>query len=250
LLRVLHLTDPHLFADPRGDFRDTVTYESLSSVLAHYRNSDWLADLVIVTGDLIQDGSTGAYEQFRQLLGDLELPVHCLPGNHDVRSKMRETLSAPPFFYCDSVEHSNWLIAGIDSCVTGQAGGLVSAQELARLDGLIADSAASHIMICLHHPPVAVGSKWLDSVGLENSDEFLDRISATGVVRLVVFGHVHQPYDEVHGDIRIIGTPSTCRQFAQRSDEFAVDDKPPAYRRIGLHADGHYDCELIWVDHD
>jgi hypothetical protein len=31
------------------------------------------------------------------------------------------------------------------------------------------------------------------------------------------------------------------------SDEFAVDDNPPAYRRIELHDDGNHDNELIWV---
>jgi len=31
------------------------------------------------------------------------------------------------------------------------------------------------------------------------------------------------------------------------SDEFALDDKPPAYRRIELSADGTVSTELVWV---
>ena len=35
-VRVLHLTDPHLFADIAGDLRGTVTFDALQQVLAHY----------------------------------------------------------------------------------------------------------------------------------------------------------------------------------------------------------------------
>lgn len=246
---MLHLTDPHLFADTAGDLRGTVTLASLSSVLDDYRHGGWQADLVVVTGDLIQDDSTGAYEHFCHMLGALALPVYCVPGNHDVRETMRLALTHAPFYYCDSIETDGWLIAGIDSCAAGRAGGVVNASEFSRLDALIAATTAQHVMVCLHHPPVAVGSAWLDTVGLDNGEEFLQRTAASGKVKLAVFGHVHQPYDAQHDDIRVVGTPSTCRQFKQASDEFAVDDNPPAYRRISLYADGHTDCELVWVKH-
>ena len=224
-----------------------MTYTSLVSVLDHYRDNDWHADLAVVTGDLIQDDSARAYDHFCQLLGSLGLPVYCVPGNHDVRALMREALAGPPFHYCASAEAGNWLITGIDSCVTGKAGGHIETSELDRLDSEIAASGADHVMVCLHHPPVEMGSKWLDSVGLENGDEFLQRVAASGKVRLAIFGHVHQPYDAVHGGVRIIGTPSTCRQFAQGSVTFAVDENPPAYRRISLHKDGTIEQELVWL---
>jgi hypothetical protein len=32
------------------------------------------------------------------------------------------------------------------------------------------------------------------------------------------------------------------------NDGFALDENPPAYRRISLHADGHVEDELIWLD--
>jgi Icc protein len=224
-----------------------VTYASLCSVLDHYRDNDWRADLVVVTGDLVQDDSAGAYEHFCQLLSSLELPVYCVPGNHDVRALMRDALAEPPFHYCASARSGNWLIIGIDSCVTDHAGGHVEAAELARLDSEIATSGAENVMICLHHPPVRMGSKWLDTVGMDNGAEFLRRIAASGKVRLAIFGHVHQPYDADHGGVSIVATPSTCRQFAQGSDDFAVDDNPPAYRRISLYSDGKYDHELVWL---
>lgn len=224
-----------------------MTYSSLCAVLDHYRENEWRADYVVVTGDLIQDESAVAYEHFCQQLSALQLPIYCVPGNHDVRALMRAALVEPPFHYCASFEAGDWLVTGIDSCVTGNAGGHLPGAELERLDATIAASAAANIMVCLHHPPVPMGSSWLDTVGLDNGEEFLDRISASGKVRLAIFGHVHQHYDADHGGVRIIATPSTCRQFAQGRDDFAVDDSPPAYRRISLHADGAFEHELVWL---
>ena len=247
-MRVLHLTDPHLFADLYGELRGTVTADSLQSVLDHYSIADWRAHRVLVTGDLIHDDSGGAYERFRDLLLPLKLRVHCVPGNHDVRDLMRPVCERPPFSYCAWEEIGEWLLIGLDSCVSGEAGGAVSKEELDRLSDIAVRSAAPHIMVFLHHPPIPMGSKWLDSVGMANGEEVLERLRTLNRVRALVFGHVHQGYDDMYEGIRILATPSTCRQFKPGSEKFAVDDKPPAYRHIELGADGKVGTRLVWVD--
>jgi Icc protein len=249
-IRVLHVTDPHLFADTESSLRGTVTNESLARVLGHYRQSGWQADLIAMTGDVIQDDTAAAYDRFIEHLAPLELPVYCVPGNHDVRSFMRDALAHPLFFYCASVQVGDWLMTGIDSCLEDDAGGRVSDEELERLQGILAETTAAHVAICLHHPPLQMGSKWLDQVGLKNSTEFLNVIVRSGKVRTALFGHVHQAFDEQHESVRVIGTPSTCRQFKPGSDDFALDELPPAYRRIELLPDGRVESELIWVTSD
>lgn len=246
-VRVLHLTDPHLFADRAGALRGANTYDTLSKVIGHYQKSGWPADLIALTGDIIQDDTAAAYGHCRDLLGELGRPVHCVPGNHDVRGMMRDMLPEPPFTYCGTAEVGDWLIAGIDSCAAGRAGGIVSSEEIARITAVIAESTAEHVLVCLHHPPVPVGSAWLDSVGLDNGGVLLAELASSGRVRVVLFGHVHQVYDQQHEGIRVIGTPSTCRQFLPKSDKFAVDKRPPAYRRLTLLTDGSVDTAVVWV---
>ncbi|MEJ2297609.1 MAG: metallophosphoesterase [Woeseiaceae bacterium] len=241
-------TDPHLFADLYGELRGTVTAETLQAVLDHYGLADWRAHRALVTGDIIQDDSAGAYDRFRDLLLPLKMRVHCVPGNHDIRDLMKPVCSRPPFSYCASEEVDNWLLIGLDSCVTGKAGGEVSAGELERLAETVMGSAAEHVMVFVHHSPIPMGSKWLDSVGMANGDEVLERLRTLRRVRVLTFGHVHQEYDDEYEGIRILATPSTCRQFAPASDEFAVDSRPPAYRRIELGANGDVTTEVIWVD--
>lgn len=246
-VRILHITDPHLFRDTAGELRGTRTYDSLAAVLKHFRESGWEADLVVATGDIVQDDSAEAYRRFRELLEPVGLPVYCIPGNHDVRRLMKAALSEPPFHYCATAALDNWLLVGLDSCREGYAGGAVSAAEMERLEAGIAESEAEHVLVCMHHPPVRMNSRWLDEVGLENAAELFARLKSLERVRLVLFGHVHQAYEEQHGGVRVIGTPSTCRQFLPASDTFAVDDRPPAYRRVALAADGTFETELVWI---
>lgn len=173
--------------------------------------------------------------------------MHCIPGNHDVRELMLPVCNRPPFSYCATETVGKWLVIGLDSCINGEAGGEITDEELQRLEDVVSSCAAPHVVVCLHHPPVNLGSAWLDTVKLKNGDVLLRKLQALGKVRLVLFGHVHQPYDEIHDGIRVVGTPSTCRQFKPGSDDFAVDERPPAYRRIVLREDGNTDNELIWV---
>ncbi len=224
-----------------------MTAESLARVLRHYRDSDWRADLAYVTGDLVQDDSDG-YRQFVDLMRTVALPVHCVPGNHDIRQAMRACCAAASFPYCAQEHLANWLLIGLDSCIEHAAGGRVSAAELARLQTAIDETAAEHVAVFLHHPPVRMNSAWLDGVGLANANELLAELTRSKRVRLVVFGHVHQLWDSLHDGVRIIGTPSTCRQFRPGSRLFHVDDRPPAYSRLTLHTDGLVSTDLIWVE--
>ncbi len=248
-LKVLHVTDPHLFADAAAALRGTVTHESFKAVLRHVAASGWRADLVAMTGDVVQDDSRGAYERFRDLVAPLGLPVYCVPGNHDVPKLMQEVLDGEPLFrYCAAGTHGPWLVVGVDTSVAGSPAGRVAVHELERLRQVLDTTPAEHALVCLHHPPLPVGSRWLDQVGLANGAEFLETIGASGKTRAVLFGHVHQAFEDTFGSIRIIGTPSTCTQFETGSDEYAVSDQPPAYRRVALHPDGSVESGLVWVE--
>lgn len=246
--RILHLTDPHLFANADGELRGIRTFASLLRVLEHYRGCDWRADCAVVTGDLIHDDSATAYARFRKALTMLDMPIHCLPGNHDVPDLMREACDSAPFSFGFRVTMANWLLASVDSCIAGSAGGVVGEAEIRRLGDAVRASGAEHVLVCMHHPPVPMGSAWLDSVGLDNGQKFLQQVTELGRVRGIVFGHVHQAYDAFHDSIRVLATPSTCRQFLPGSDQFAIDTRPPAYRRLTLTAEGDIDTEVIWVE--
>jgi hypothetical protein len=67
-------------------------------------------------------------------------------------------------------------------------------------------------------------------------------------VRGLLWGHVHQRYDDHAGGLRLMGTPSTCYQFVPGRDDFALDGLGPGYRRIQLRADGRIDSQVMQLE--
>jgi Icc protein len=250
-MQVLQLTDPHLYGNASGNLRGVETDSSLRNVLDAALGADLARPAcdyaaILVTGDLVQDDPSG-YLRFKSILGGLQTPVLCIPGNHDEPAAMQRSLTNAPFRYCGTHAFGDWQFIMLDSYDPGHVGGRLTPSELARLDDDLAASPA-HALVCLHHHPIAMGSRWLDSVGLANAADFWRIIDAHSHVRGVVWGHVHQTYDGERRGVRLFATPSTGAQFQPHSDRYAVDTRPPAYRRFDLQADGTVHSEVHWVD--
>ncbi|HKD55447.1 MAG TPA: 3',5'-cyclic-AMP phosphodiesterase [Steroidobacteraceae bacterium] len=246
-LRLTHFTDPHLYGDEHESLRGVPTLPALRAALAHARARDWPPDAVLVTGDLVQDDPAG-YPHFRRMFGALGVPVLCLPGNHDEPQAMRRELAGKPFALGGFVDLGRWRIVLLDSCIPGAASGALSAEALASLEQALASAGSRHCMVCLHHHPVPMSSRWLDRVGLTNAAEFLHVIDAHQNVRAIVWGHVHQSFDALRKGVRLLATPSTCAQFLPHADDFAVDRRPPAYRTLELRTDGSLVTEVVWLE--
>jgi len=245
-MKILQVTDPHLYGSASAQLRGVETDLTLRIVLddAFARVPDFAA--VLVTGDLVQDDPAG-YLRFRSIFGNSPKPVLCIPGNHDEPDAMRRALAMAPFQICGTYAVAGWQLVMLDSYDPGHVGGRLAQGELERLDRALSQSS-EHAMVCLHHHPVDMGSRWLDSVGLANPDDFWRVIDAHAHVRAVAWGHVHQAYHGRRGRVHLYATPSTGAQFLPNSDRYAVDSRPPAYRSFVLHADGRLESAVHWVE--
>ncbi|HUY84444.1 MAG TPA: metallophosphoesterase [Steroidobacteraceae bacterium] len=245
-MHILQITDPHLHgrADVRlrGVHTDATLRTVLDAALARYPDYEAL----LVTGDLVQDDASG-YPRFRHALRGLAKPVLCIPGNHDDPAAMAHEFATAPFQLCGARSIGAWRIVMLDSCSAGEVGGQLDELELARLDQELG-RCAGHALVCLHHHPVAMGSRWLDCIGLRNTAEFWRVVDAHANVRGVAWGHVHQAFDGRRGAVRLFATPSTGAQFLPGSDHFTIDQRPPAYRHYELHADGRILSRVHWVE--
>jgi Icc protein len=247
ILRLTHFTDPHLYGSETESLRGVATLPALEATLAHARQRDWPPRAVLVTGDIVQDDPAG-YPHFRRLFGSLGVPVLCLPGNHDEPEAMRKALASEPFVVGGHRDFGQWRIVLLDSSLPGSASGRLSAQSLTQLEQALGSAGNRHCLVCLHHHPVAMGSRWLDQVALENPTEFLQVIDRHRNVRAILWGHVHQSFDGLRKDVRLLATPATCAQFLPNADEFAVDRRPPGYRTLELRPDGTLLTEVVWVE--
>lgn len=246
--RILHITDPHLHAHGEAELRGVNTDDTLVATLKHALYAQPGPDVILATGDLVQDETRAGYERFSELTGDLGVPVYCLPGNHDVPATMRDVLSAKPFQYCGSALHAGWSLVMLNTYASNDDGGRLAASELEFLDSSLKASAGAHCLIAMHHHPIPMDSLWLDTVALRNATEFFAVCDRYRHVRGIVWGHVHQASDRERNGVRLMSTPSTCAQFRPGSDKFALDTRPPGYRWIDLHADGSIDSSIVWVE--
>jgi Icc protein len=238
VLRIAQITDTHLYADPNGKLLGLNTRHCLQQVVA--LAADRQPQLVIATGDLTHDGSPAAYRQLRACFDPLQVSVYCLPGNHDEAGSLRHCLGDASYHSISSVQINGWQLAFVDSTVQGSDGGHLSIRELARLDETLAQAPQLPAIVWLHHQPVLIGSRWLDSMAVDNADDFFQIIDRYPQVRAVVWGHVHQCFEHRHRNIPLLASPSTCIQFLPNSAEFAIDEIPPGYRWFDLYSDGRF----------
>jgi Icc protein len=248
-VRLLQVTDPHLFGDESRKLYGVQTSVSLGKVIDEaFRPGTPRPAAVLATGDIADDCSPAAYALLRRITGAPGLPVFSLPGNHDDPALMAECVDDGLFQFGGTAEFGDWGAVFIDTHVPGRPEGRVSAGELARLDAALSDFGARPTMVCLHHPPVPVGSAWLDALGLCNGGEFLDVIGRHPSVRLVLGGHVHQEFETRRERVLYLATPSTCAQFTPRTAGCVMDIKPPGYRWIELQPDGTVVTEVKWLE--
>ena len=248
-LKLLQISDTHLHATTDSRMRGVNTYETFVTVLEAAQSDErWPVDAILVSGDVVQDESRAGYELFRSEMEPLGVPVLCIPGNHDDPKLMDELLSGGPFQFCGTTRIGGWSLILLNSFLTGEDAGGLGDRRLQALDAALKEHRGQHVLVCLHHQPMNMGSAWLDGVGLRDARRFLEIIDAADNVRGVLWGHVHQASDRVRGAVRFLSAPSTCSQFLPGSDFFAIDSRPPGMRWLELNGDGSIVTEVSWAE--
>lgn len=236
-LRVIQITDLHLKAQPGSRTWGVDVDAGLNAVLAHIQENYPVVDFMLATGDLVGD-ETEAYERLRQRLELLELPVYCLPGNHDFPAAMSRTLCKGWVQRERHVVTDHWQFVLLDSSFPGTPDGHLAYGELALLDTLLATGLDRHTMVCLHHNPVPSQTPWLDTMMVGNHAALFGVLDRYPQVRAVVWGHIHAEFSARRNGVHLLAAPATCVQFKPRVPEPQVDDLPPGYRWFELYPDG------------
>lgn len=251
MMLIAQITDTHLFADQSQTTKGFPTWDSLQAVLERVRSLPEFPDVLLLTGDLSQDETAESYAQMRRAIAPLQIPTYWIPGNHDQQPAwMNQHLSAPPFSNQKRFQQDNWTVLLLDSVITGEVHGCLSPDSLVWLEKQLSTLETDFALVALHHPPLNVGSSWMDAIGLENKAEFQAILHRSPQVKTVMFGHIHQELDRTVNGIRYLATPSTCVQFMPNSDEFAIDgDRTPGLRLLRLHPDGALDTWVERVDY-
>ncbi|MCJ8168527.1 3',5'-cyclic-AMP phosphodiesterase [Atopomonas sediminilitoris] len=236
-LTVVQLSDSHLFAQADGRLLGMETAHSLGKVVERVQAEQAQIDLLLATGDLAQDASLAAYQQFDDLTRPLNAPQRWLAGNHDECAPMQQFCQADQRL-AEVTDIGAWRVIMLNTHVLGSVAGFLDDEQLRTLDQALASAGTRHCLVVCHHHPVSVGCAWLEPIGIRNAAVLLARIDAAPQVKALLWGHIHQEYDQPRGHVRLLATPSTCVQFLPGSEEFKVDSQAPGYRWLRLHPDG------------
>ena len=246
VFRIIQITDPHLFKDTNGELLGINTQASFSQVLSEIQQQQYDYDLVLATGDLVQDNSDEGYLRFRQEVKALNNKmVFWIPGNHDFQPKMfeilkEETVSAKKHILLGD----KWQILLLDSQVQGVPHGQLEAEELDWLKLKLQEYPERYSLVVLHHHLLSTGSAWLDQHNLRNANELAEVLAPFKNVKALLYGHIHQQVDSEWLGYQVMATPSTCIQFKADSNTFALDVAQPGWREIDLYADGHIETRV------
>ncbi|ARU92903.1 3',5'-cyclic-AMP phosphodiesterase [Tatumella citrea] len=244
-IRVLQITDTHLFKGKDESLLGVNTWSGYQAVLDAVIAQQQHYDLIIATGDLSQDHSVEAYQHFAEGVQRFTAPCVWLPGNHDFQPAMYDTLAKAGISQSKHVLlGQRWQMLLLDSQVYGVPHGMLSEFQLEWLEKALAAYPDRDTVILLHHHPVASGCSWLDQHSLRNSHQLDMILQKYPRAATLLCGHIHQEMDEIWQGRRVLATPSTCVQFKPHCSGFTIDSVAPGWRWLTLGADGQLTTQV------
>ena len=244
-LRILHLTDTHLFGDDSRHYGVVNTASQLAAALAHV--SDLTVDLVVVAGDVSEDGTIESYQRVRQLVGDWAeahgaRAVFAM-GNHDRREAFRAVLGGgqpgpeerlpagddPARPVVSVTQHDGWRVVVLDTSVPTRGYGNLEPEQLDFLRETLAEPAEHGTVIVMHHAPIDAQTDLLQALALDPADgEALIRLIRGSDVRVVLSGHYHHPVVETIEGIPVVVAPGVAN-IARALDDPAEESAELAF---------------------
>ena len=229
-MRIAQLSDVHVGA---SRYREDL----LRTAIAEINDAD--VDLVVVAGDLTDDGYPDQYPTAKAELAALACPrITCVPGNHDARNvgylRFEETFGARDSrlrLDCDGVDVA---VVAVDSSKPDLDEGEIGREHYGWIEEGFAGDADLRVFVCHHHLMPIPGTGRERNQVLDAGD-VLSLLSRCGV-DIVLSGHRHVPYVWPVAGLLLVhsGTVSTLRTRGFPH---------PAYNLVEV-ADGRISIEL------
>ena len=233
---LVQLSDPHIVQEGEQLLGGIDTATFLREAVEHVNRLDPQPDLVLLTGDLTNEGKAEEYEHLRALLAPLRARFHLVPGNHDLTEQLRaafpDHVHGADGAWADGVIEGPLRIVTLDSSRYPAPGGSLDPSQLEWLDRTLAAAPDVPTVVAVHHPPFATGIKHMDAMAL-------DAGSAAGLaaviadhpqVERVLCGHLHRSISRRFAGTIAMTAPSTAHavHLDFGDDAAAWNHEPPA----------------------
>ncbi|MBK0332787.1 metallophosphoesterase [Brachybacterium sp. MASK1Z-5] len=199
-MRILQLTDTHLYGDPASRHYDRIdTAAALQALLARVRGMEGV-DVVVHTGDASDDGSVASYRLLHEILdpfaAELGAELVVTMGNHDVPAAYTEVAGpgdhGGPWQDRVHALPGGGLVIVLDSSVPGAGYGHLDPEQLEWLRGVLGSPGDAPTVLAIHHPPLVGATPLLRGLDLDGLDALADVLAGSDV-RAILSGHYHHP---------------------------------------------------------
>lgn len=225
-ITVAQITDSHLKREPGAGSGSPD--EGLHRAVALVAEAQ--PDVLLLTGDIADDGSKEAYERVAQAVKVLGVPVLATAGNHDLPAAVAETLGA-----VDEMSIGGWRLLLADTSIPKTEWGRIDVGALLQRLG---PSDGPPTLLALHHPPISTSTHpWMR---LEGGAELAAALAARGDVRVVLSGHLHEAFNVVFGGVSYIGCSSSFYSIKHRNKEFILDNGHVGALALSLGSHGNF----------
>lgn len=239
-LLIAQLSDLHV--RPKGELYKGVadSNQMLTDAIRHLQRLDRQADLVLISGDLVDEGRPEEYSMLRELLAELSTPYFVIPGNHDERENFRTTFADHQYLpatgalhYC--IDDYPVRIIALDSTVCGEHYGRLDEAGLAWLEACLSSAEDKPTIVMLHHPPFLSGISYMDSYRLLEPERLASVLARHSNVELVVCGHLHRSMTRRWAGTLVSSCPSTTTEIALQLNPTAKSRSMVGPRACMLH---------------
>ena len=195
-MRIIHISDLNI--GPKGD--DAPARQkmaaNLTDCVAHVNQLDAQPDLLLITGNITDDGSLEAAQHAREILDTLNCPYKLVCGPQDDR---RTTLAVFDHACANEVggvvsylvEGYDLRLIGLDSLGHNGTGGNICQKRLHWVNDHLAGNQTQPTLIFMHHPPLKLGIANVDADGFNNADIFGQMVKHYSNIKGILCGHIN-----------------------------------------------------------
>lgn len=238
-MNVLHISDIHY----RSAYQNTNPYEEM---LSHMDSSlerlkavitDVMAvssiDLIVVSGDICDEGSADDYALLKKYFDSLSVPVLVTLGNHDIRSAFYEgwlcEMKDEPYLSVMKKEGISWI--SFDNSLHGKANGYVDEKRLTWLKKQMSEN--DRCVVIMHH-------QFPDLPGIPGMEggEKIRKVLKDYKPLAVLNGHTHWIKDEVLDGIPYFTAPSISFRAINETDGSVIFSQSSGYRIYSVNERG------------
>lgn len=197
MMIIAQISDTHIALDTPDSDRRIRDFEK---TIADINALDPAPDVVIHTGDIVQNGLADEYAEAARIIRQCKFPVYLMVGNKDDRAQLRAAFPDADYLNQNS-EFISYVIEGfplrliaLDTLKIGSRKGDFCQKRIADFEATVAADPEKPIAVFAHHPPFLVdqGPEPMHFDTRETMDRFCQTLLNAQNITNLYCAHVHR----------------------------------------------------------